>query len=86
MAGFKMHVTVSSCLAAGTLRGVIYGFPLDTSILGGALCGFSGMLPDIDSDYGTPLARDDGLHRGRAADAARCIGSNRSACSPTKWR
>lgn len=56
MAGFKMHVTVSSCLGCGYAgAGVIYGFPLDTSILAGALCGFSGMLPDIDSDYGTPL-------------------------------
>jgi hypothetical protein len=56
MAGFKMHVTVSSCLGVGYAgAGVVYGFPLDTSILGGALCGFSGMLPDIDSDYGTPL-------------------------------
>jgi hypothetical protein len=56
MAGFKMHVTVSSCLGCGyAVGGVFYGFDLDTSILGGALCGFSGMLPDIDSDYGTPL-------------------------------
>lgn len=56
MAGFKMHVTVSSLLGCGyAAGGVVYDFPLDTSILGGALCGFSGMLPDIDSDYGTPL-------------------------------
>ena len=32
-----------------------HGLPLDTAILGGAICGFSGMLPDLDSDYGTPL-------------------------------
>ncbi len=56
MAGFKMHVTVSSFLGCGYAgAGVIYGLPLDTSVLGGALCGFSGMLPDLDSDYGTPL-------------------------------
>ncbi len=29
--------------------------PPDTALLGGAMCGFSGMLPDLDSDYGTPL-------------------------------
>lgn len=51
-----MHVTVSSLLGCGYAgAGVVYGLPLDTSILGGALCGFSGMLPDLDSDYGTPL-------------------------------
>ena len=56
MAGFKMHVTVSSLLGCGYAgAGVVYGIPLDTAVLGGALCGFSGMLPDLDSDYGTPL-------------------------------
>lgn len=57
MAGFKTHVTVSSLLGCG-YAGVgflHFHMPLDTSLLGGALCGFSGMLPDIDSDYGTPL-------------------------------
>jgi hypothetical protein len=56
MAGFKMHVTVSSLLGCGYAgAGVVYGLPPDTAVLGGALCGFSGMLPDLDSDYGTPL-------------------------------
>ena len=56
MAGFKMHVTVSSLLGCGYAgAGVVYGLHTDTAILGGALCGFSGMLPDLDSDYGTPL-------------------------------
>ena len=57
MAGFKMHVTVSSCLGCGYAgAGFFYaGMPLDTSLLAGAMCGFSGMLPDLDSDYGTPL-------------------------------
>jgi membrane-bound metal-dependent hydrolase YbcI (DUF457 family) len=56
MAGFKMHVTVSSLLGCG-YAGVGYaqGMPPATAILGGALCGFSGMLPDLDSDYGVPL-------------------------------
>ncbi|MEX2091144.1 MAG: metal-dependent hydrolase [Pirellulales bacterium] len=56
MAGFKMHVTVSSLLGCGYAgAGLVYGLHTDTAVLGGALCGFSGMLPDLDSDYGTPL-------------------------------
>ena len=57
MAGFKTHVTVSSLLGCGYAgAGLVYGgLPPDTAILGGALCGFSGMLPDLDSDYGVPL-------------------------------
>jgi membrane-bound metal-dependent hydrolase YbcI (DUF457 family) len=56
MAGFKMHVTVSSLLGCGYAgAGVVYGLRPDTAILGGAMCGFAGMLPDLDSDYGTPL-------------------------------
>ena len=87
MAGFKIHVTVSSCWAADTpARACVYGLPLDTAILGGALCGFSGMLPDLDSDYGTPLARDDGLHRRHRCRCCSCTASNRSACGRTKWR
>jgi hypothetical protein len=57
MAGFRMHVTTSALLGCG-YAGVGhfgYGVPLDTSIVAGAMCGFSGMLPDIDSDYGVPL-------------------------------
>ncbi len=56
MAGFKMHVTISSLCGCGYAgAGLVYGVPLDTALLGGAMCGFSGMLPDLDSDYGTPL-------------------------------
>jgi hypothetical protein len=57
MAGFRMHVTTSAVLGVG-YAGVGhfgYGVPPDTAIVAGALCGFSGMLPDIDSDYGVPL-------------------------------
>jgi hypothetical protein len=57
MAGFRMHVTTSTVLGCG-YAGVShlgYGVPLDTAIVAGAMCGFSGMLPDIDSDYGVPL-------------------------------
>ena len=56
MAGFKTHVTFSSLLGCGYAgAGCLYGVPVDTAVLGGAICGFSGMLPDLDSDYGTPL-------------------------------
>jgi len=57
MAGFRMHVTTSTLLGCGYagVGHVVYGMPLDTAIVGGALCGFSGMLPDLDSDYGVPL-------------------------------
>ena len=57
MAGFRMHVTTSAVLGCG-YAGVghaAYGVPLDTAIVAGAMCGFSGMLPDLDSDYGVPL-------------------------------
>lgn len=57
MAGFRTHVTTSAVLGCG-YAGVghfAYGVPPDTSIVAGAMCGFSGMLPDLDSDYGVPL-------------------------------
>jgi hypothetical protein len=57
MAGFKTHITVSSVLGIG-YGGVacyMYGVPWPTCALAGGLCGVSGMLPDIDSDSGTPL-------------------------------
>jgi hypothetical protein len=57
MAGFRMHVTTSALLGCGYAGAghLAYGVPLDTAIVAGAMCGFSGMLPDIDSDYGVPL-------------------------------
>jgi hypothetical protein len=57
MAGFRTHVGVSSALGvgyAGTLH-TMYGVPMPTATVAGALCGFAGMLPDLDSDYGVPL-------------------------------
>lgn len=57
MAGFRMHVTTSTvlgCAYAG-IGHAAYGVPLDSAVVGGAMCGFSGMLPDLDSDYGVPL-------------------------------
>jgi LexA-binding, inner membrane-associated putative hydrolase len=57
MAGFRMHVTTSAVLGIGYAGAghVLYDVPLNTSLVAGAMCGFSGMLPDIDSDYGVPL-------------------------------
>jgi hypothetical protein len=57
MAGFRMHVGTSSALGVGyaaTLH-TMYGVPMPTATVAGALCGFAGMLPDLDSDYGVPL-------------------------------
>ncbi len=57
MAGFRMHVTTSTVLGVG-YAGIGYAafnVPWDTAVVAGAMHGFSGMLPDLDSDYGTPL-------------------------------
>src|SRR6187402_3563434 len=57
MAGFRMHVSTSTLLGVG-YAGVLslgYGVPPETAVVAGAMCGFSGMLPDLDSDYGVPL-------------------------------
>jgi hypothetical protein len=57
MAGFRMHVgtsTVLGCGYAGALN-LAYGVEPDTAVVAGAMCGFAGMLPDLDSDYGVPL-------------------------------
>ena len=57
MAGFRMHVGTSTVLGCG-YAGVLalgYGVDPDTAIVSGAMCGFGGMLPDLDSDYGVPL-------------------------------
>jgi hypothetical protein len=57
MAGFKTHITVSSVLGVGYGGAAywFYGAPWETCVLAGGLCGVSGMLPDIDSDSGTPV-------------------------------
>jgi hypothetical protein len=57
MAGFKTHITVSSVLGVGYggAACLMYGVPWPTCALAGGLCAVSGMLPDIDSDSGTPL-------------------------------
>jgi len=57
MAGFKTHITVSSLLGIGYGGAAYftYGVPWPTCVLAGGLCSVSGMLPDLDSDSGTPL-------------------------------
>jgi membrane-bound metal-dependent hydrolase YbcI (DUF457 family) len=57
MAGFKTHITFSSVLGVGYGGAAwwMLGAPWPTCVLGGGLCAVSGMLPDIDSDSGTPL-------------------------------
>ncbi|MEQ8786056.1 MAG: metal-dependent hydrolase [Pirellulaceae bacterium] len=57
MAGFKTHITTSTVLGVGygAAGALVFGMPIQSSILAGGLCSVSGMLPDIDSDTGTPL-------------------------------
>jgi hypothetical protein len=57
MAGFRMHITTSTLLGFGYgAVGYWYlGMPPDTAMLGTCFCSVAGMLPDLDSDSGTPL-------------------------------
>lgn len=57
MAGYKTHITVSTCCGVG--YGVagyfLLGIPAEACALAGGLCSVSGMLPDMDSESGTPV-------------------------------
>ncbi len=57
MADFRTHITVSSAVGVG--YGMLGYSTLDMtvqqSLLTAALCGISGMLPDLDSDSGIPV-------------------------------
>ena len=57
MAGFKMHVTVSSIcgIAYGTAAYKILGHPPETAVLADGITAVGGMLPDLDSDSGRPI-------------------------------
>jgi membrane-bound metal-dependent hydrolase YbcI (DUF457 family) len=57
MADFKTHISASTLLGIGYGAAAYawWNMPLPTSVLAGGLCGVSGMLPDLDSDSGTPL-------------------------------
>jgi hypothetical protein len=56
MAGFRMHVGTSTALGCG-YAGMLtaHGVPANSAVISGAMCGFAGMLPDLDSDFGVPL-------------------------------
>jgi hypothetical protein len=62
MAAFKQHIMFSSVLGAG-YAGVLAHMGMEPihSALAGALCGVSGMLPDLDSDSGRPVREMFGL-------------------------
>ena len=57
MAGFKMHVTTSTVVGIG--YGVaahgLFDVPIPTCALAAGLCSVSGMMPDFDSESGTPV-------------------------------
>ena len=57
MAGFKTHISVSTVLGIGyaTTALVVFRAPVDSCIVAGGLCSIAGMLPDLDSDSGTPV-------------------------------
>jgi hypothetical protein len=56
MADFNTHIRTSCTLGvAYAAGGLAYGFPWVSSLIGGGLCGLAGMLPDLDSDSGTPF-------------------------------
>jgi membrane-bound metal-dependent hydrolase YbcI (DUF457 family) len=57
MAGFRMHITVSSLCGIGygamAMKGL--GHPPETAVLAAGVTAVGGMLPDLDSDSGTPI-------------------------------
>ena len=57
MADFKSHIAFSTVLGGcyGVAGHFYFNLPVETSILGAGLCSVSGMLPDLDSDSGTPV-------------------------------
>src|SRR6185295_11444590 len=62
MAGFRQHVMFSTAIGAGyafTLNQ--FGFEPGNALIAGGLCGLAGMLPDLDSDSGTPIKEIFGL-------------------------
>lgn len=54
MAGYKTHLTCSSAIGAGLgCFAYFQGVSLPLSIYGGVLCGYGGIVPDIDSKTST---------------------------------
>ncbi len=63
MAGFKMHISVSTLcgIGYGVASAKMLGHPIETAFLAGALTAIGGMLPDLDSDTGVPVRELSGL-------------------------
>lgn len=62
MAAFREHITFSSVIGVGYAGACWHaGVPWPHATLAGILCGFSGMLPDLDSDSGRPIKELFGL-------------------------
>ncbi len=63
MAGFRMHISTSTLCGVGygavAVRAL--GHPPETAILAAGLTAVGGMLPDLDSDSGTPIRELFGL-------------------------
>ena len=59
MAGFRMHVGTSSALGVGYAAALhtMYGVPMPTATVAGALCGFAGMLPDSTATTASLFAK-----------------------------
>jgi len=57
MAGFKMHITTSTVVGVGygAAAYLLFDVPAPTSALAAGLCSVSGMMPDFDSESGTPV-------------------------------
>jgi membrane-bound metal-dependent hydrolase YbcI (DUF457 family) len=62
MAAFRQHIAFSSLLGVGYSATLVsMGMDWAQSALAGVLCGFSGMLPDLDSPSGKPVREVFGL-------------------------
>ncbi|MGL6096892.1 MAG: metal-dependent hydrolase [Fimbriiglobus sp.] len=63
MAGFRMHITVSTVVGVGYGAVAVnpVGFPTDAAVLAAGLTAVGGMLPDLDSESGRPVRELAGL-------------------------
>ncbi len=63
MAGFRMHITVSTALGVGYGAASVQplGFSTEAALLAAGLTAVGGMLPDLDSDSGVPVREMFGL-------------------------
>jgi len=63
MAGFRMHITVSSVLGVGYGAAVVQpmGFTTEAGVLAAGVTAIGGMLPDLDHQAGRPMREMFGL-------------------------